>query len=119
MAALRAWKRRQAEELLALGVRNPEGWVWTSEDGTRVHEHTTIDAFKRDAGRVGLAFLVDVLAPRLVALHAELGEFFRKEDYRYRQEPRGAEQTAWRRTIAQLVGPPELALPGTGLRDGR
>lgn len=64
------------------------------------------------------AFLLDVLPPRLVALHAELGEFFRKEDYRYRHEPRGAEQTAWQRAIAQLVGPPELALPGTGLRDG-
>jgi hypothetical protein len=61
--------------------------------------------------------VADVLALRLETLHAELGEFFRKADYRYRHEPRGAEQTAWLRAIAQLVGPPELALPGTGLDD--
>jgi hypothetical protein len=59
--------------------------------------------------------LADHLAPLLVTLHAELAEFFRKAEYRYKQEPRGAEQTAWRRAISRLVGGPELALPGCGI----
>jgi hypothetical protein len=57
-------------------------------------------------------FLGDVLVQQLTALLAELAEFFRRADYRYRQEPRGAEQTAWQRAIARLVGGPALALPG-------
>jgi hypothetical protein len=63
-------------------------------------------------------FLVDQLQQQLVTLLAELSEFFRKADYRYRLEPRGAEQTAWRRAIVKLVGAPELALPGCGIPDG-
>lgn len=54
IAALREWRKQQAEELLRLGVRNPEGCVWTWEDGTRVLEHAVTDAFKRDAKRAGL-----------------------------------------------------------------
>jgi hypothetical protein len=64
-------------------------------------------------------FLVDQLQQQLVTLLSELSEFFRKADYRYRLEPRGAEQTAWRRAIVKLVGAPELALPGCGIPDGR
>lgn len=55
-------------------------------------------------------FLADLLTTQLESLHAELAEFFRKGDYRFQHEPRGAEQTAWRRAIARLVGAPELAL---------
>jgi hypothetical protein len=60
-----------------------------------------------------------VLVQQLTTLLAELAEFFRKAEYRYRQEPRGAEQTAWQRGIARLVGGPELALPGCGIPDDR
>lgn len=54
MGALAVWKRQQAEELLRLGVRNPEGWVWTSEDGTLVTYSPLRNAFRRDAERAGL-----------------------------------------------------------------
>jgi len=37
-------------------------------------------------------------------LHAELAEFFRKADYRFRDEPRGSEQTAWLRAADTLTG---------------
>ena len=37
-------------------------------------------------------------------LHAELAEFFRKADYRFRDEPRGSEQTAWLRAADTLAG---------------
>jgi hypothetical protein len=37
-------------------------------------------------------------------LHDELAEFFRKADYRFRDEPRGSEQTAWLRAADTLAG---------------
>jgi hypothetical protein len=40
-------------------------------------------------------------------------------EYRHRREPRGAEQTAWSRAIAKLVGAPGQALPGCGIPDAR
>ncbi len=46
------------------------------------------------------------LAERLVLLK----EYFRKEDYRFRNEPRGREQTAYLEVLAFLAGPP----PETG-----
>jgi hypothetical protein len=40
----------------------------------------------------------------LRCLHAELGEFFRKSDYRFQHEPLGSEQTAWLRAADILMG---------------
>jgi len=37
-------------------------------------------------------------------LHDELAEFFRKADYRFHDEPRGSEQTAWMRAADILAG---------------
>lgn len=37
-------------------------------------------------------------------LVAELDEYMRKHDYRFADEPRGAEQTSWRRAVAFLAG---------------
>jgi hypothetical protein len=37
-------------------------------------------------------------------LHGELAEFFRKADYRYRDEPRGSEQSAWLPAADTLAG---------------
>lgn len=54
MEALRAWKRQQATELLALGIRNAEGWVWTTEAGERLSYRALLAAFRRDAARAGL-----------------------------------------------------------------
>jgi hypothetical protein len=39
-------------------------------------------------------------------LHAELGEFIRKTDHRFRNEPYGAERDAWRRALEAISGPP-------------
>jgi hypothetical protein len=40
----------------------------------------------------------------LRCLHAELGEFFRKSDYRFQHEPLGSELTAWLRAADILMG---------------
>ena len=42
---------------------------------------------------------------KLDALHAELEEFVRKNDYRYRGESWGAERDAWRRAVLRLRKP--------------
>jgi hypothetical protein len=39
-------------------------------------------------------------------LHAELSEFIRKKDYRFRDEPFGDEKDAWRRALESIAGPP-------------
>jgi hypothetical protein len=49
---------------------------------------------------------------KLAALQAELREFSRKLDYRFANEPKGAEQTAWRRVIEKFVGKRETVAAG-------
>lgn len=39
-------------------------------------------------------------------LHAELGEFIRKQDYRFKDEPYGAEKDSWRRALEAVSGAP-------------
>jgi len=43
---------------------------------------------------------------RLANLLAEIAEYFRKVDYRYAHEPKGEEQGAWLRGIANAAGLP-------------
>jgi Family of unknown function (DUF6062) len=45
---------------------------------------------------------------KLAALQAELQEFNRKRDYRFANEPKGCEQTAWRRVIEKFTGKREV-----------
>jgi len=45
---------------------------------------------------------------KLKELLIELKEYFRKEDYRYKDEPKGNEQTAWLRAIELYCGFPYL-----------
>jgi len=55
--------------------------------------------------------ILDAEGELLRGLHAELGEFFRKSDYRFQHEPRGSEQSAWLRAADILMG---SCLPDTG-----
>lgn len=67
-----------------------------------------------------LRLLAEKRCDQLAVLRAELGEFFRKSDYRFAQEPKGAEQTAWLRVFALLGGPPARgAAPAQQLWDGQ
>ncbi len=40
----------------------------------------------------------------MAALHEEMSEFIRKQDYRFRDEPIGAEGTAWIRAVEMVAG---------------
>ncbi len=50
--------------------------------------------------------LVDAQQAIWRQLHAELGEFIRKKDYRFRDEAFGSEKDAWRRALEAISGPP-------------
>lgn len=50
----------------------------------------------------GLLLVLEVLQKQLESTKHDLDEFFRKADYRYAHEPRGAEQHAWRRALVQF-----------------
>jgi hypothetical protein len=54
------------------------------------------------------AFLLESEAAKLSGLSQELAEVIRKHDYRFREEPWGAERDAWIRATSKLAGePPE------------
>lgn len=50
------------------------------------------------------AFVIDHMRQRLDTLRSALALYFHKCDYRYAHEPKGAEQTAWLRTVECLIG---------------
>jgi hypothetical protein len=47
-------------------------------------------------------------------LHRDLGEFIRKNDQRFRDEPFGEERDAWRRALEAISGPPPRSESGRG-----
>lgn len=52
--------------------------------------------------------LLEITLPRLEHLRWELEEFGRKRDYRYAEEERGEEGTAWLRAVEFFVGKPQV-----------
>lgn len=61
-------------------------------------------ALAQAKGREAHQMLLKISQAQLEALRAELGEFIRKNDYRFSNEPTGSEGDAWRRVIAKAVG---------------
>jgi len=57
---------------------------------------------RMDAGRG--QFLLDQQAEKWTKLSAELGEYIRKNDYRFREEGFGDERDAWQRVLASVSG---------------
>jgi hypothetical protein len=62
-------------------------------------------------GHPNLPMLLGCQLEKLRMLCAELREHIRLLDYRFTAEPRGGEQTAWRRAIELFVGKPEVFGP--------
>jgi len=58
-----------------------------------------------------LPVLLDLELQKLSSLRGELNEYLRKLDYRCLAEPRGDEQTAWRRVIELFAGKPQVFGP--------
>jgi hypothetical protein len=51
-----------------------------------------------------LPVLIEAERRKCEALHAELGEYLRKLDYQYSNEPSGAERDSWHRVVELCVG---------------
>jgi Family of unknown function (DUF6062) len=66
---------------------------------TRAVEHA-LETELDDVAR----FLLDDWRERLHAVRAQLAEFDRKRDYRFADEPKGAEQDSWTEVIRRYVG---------------
>jgi len=51
-----------------------------------------------------VVLLAETQSAKLNALARDFAEYFHKVDYRFANEPKGSEQTAWQSAIARLVG---------------
>lgn len=54
LAVLDGWRTYQAAEFAAVGVDNPERWVFTDGDGNVVHPHAVYEAFRRIVQNAGV-----------------------------------------------------------------
>lgn len=61
-------------------------------------------ALEQAGGREHIQALASSTITQFDALEEELSELIRKSDYRFRDEPRGPESTAWRRAALLLAG---------------
>lgn len=61
-------------------------------------------ALAQAADAPAIEALVKRQVQAMAALDAELAEFIRKHDYRFRQEAMGAERDSWKRAIDMVVG---------------
>lgn len=81
-------------------ARNPAVWeLLQTGPGFCVRHVERIASAARPADAVKL---LEIERARLDSLFGELEEFVRKNDYRFRGEPWGAERDAWRRALLRL-----------------
>jgi hypothetical protein len=89
---------------LADGLRSaPDLWREIEESAGLCAKHT--ESVAAAASPSDAARLLAIEGARLDLLFAELEEFVRKNDYRFRGEPWGLERDAWRRALLRLRRP--------------
>lgn len=54
LSVLAGWRAHQAGEFAAVGIDNPERWVFTDGDGNPVHPHAVYEAFRRIVANAGV-----------------------------------------------------------------
>ena len=54
LEVLAGWRAHQAGEFAAVGIENPEQWVFTDGDGQPVHPHVVYEAFRRIVANAGV-----------------------------------------------------------------
>jgi hypothetical protein len=102
-------EKQLAETLLAhLDEPGALAKVYRESDGLCLEHFRLTLTFARKASTARTL----VAAQRSIweRLHAELAEFIRKKDFRFKDELFGSEKDAWRRTLEAISGPP----PRTG-----
>jgi hypothetical protein len=88
---------------LAAGLESAEVWAALETGDGLCVAHT--ERVLAQAKPALAARLRQQEAARLAALQAELQELIRKNDYRFRGEPWGAESDAWRRALRKITRP--------------
>jgi hypothetical protein len=82
-------------------------------DGPGLCRAHFVAAASRVAENASLQFLAEVQARSWAALSRDLKEYLRKHDYRFRHEPKTAEEeTSWIRAVATISGTPFGATAG-------
>lgn len=94
---------RRYTEALAAGLLDRETWHALEHGGALCIAHVE-SVMERAAPEAALR-LRNMEMERLTALQAELEEIIRKNDYRFRDEPWGAEKHAWLRALEKLARP--------------
>jgi hypothetical protein len=61
-------------------------------------------AIDQNTDETNLSILLTSSREKLAALNAELSEFIRKNDYRFRDEGFGSEGNSWRKALSALIG---------------
>lgn len=77
--------------------------MYAASDGMCVH-HIRLTLSTTDCSNVHLALLDDVRR-RFRPLQADIALYFHRCDYRFANEPKGDEQTAWLRAVERFTGP--------------
>ena len=54
LAVLEGWRAFQAAEFAAVGIENPELWVFTDGDGDPIHPHAIYESFRRIVHNAGI-----------------------------------------------------------------
>ncbi|MCW3100615.1 MAG: hypothetical protein JWL77_6233 [Chthonomonadaceae bacterium] len=90
-------------QALAAGLERPEVWVSVEAEERLCLDHVVgiLSAAKPAAAKR----FQELEAGRLARLQAELEEFIRKNDYRFRGEAWGTERDAWQRALLKLSRP--------------
>ena len=103
-----ALEERVALRRLFLALADSEAWAdYERSDGLCLtHLRWALNDSPADplAHAVAVALITDTRR-RLGALAEEFARFFHTMDYRFHDEPRGSEQTAWLRGVERFTGP--------------
>lgn len=94
---------RMAVLVLAASLKNPE-FLAALQDSQGLCLPHLRQALEHVQDLSALNALLSLSRENIERLHAELTELIRKNDYRFRDEPIGAEGDAWRRVVSLVVG---------------
>ena len=102
VAHLEAQTRFVQALVAGLEAEGSKAEVWNAVDANAGICVPHIQLLMEESSPAMAKRLRDRETERLTALQAELGEIVRKNDYRFRGEPWGAEKDAWRRALDKL-----------------
>ncbi|MCL5068926.1 MAG: DUF6062 family protein [Thaumarchaeota archaeon] len=96
--------KRRTEDLLSVLTDTETSRKFEKSDGLCIKHFFTAFDFAEVDHIIGLQEITKLQIAKLRELKTDLAEYFRKGDYRFANEPKGKEQTAWARAMNRFVG---------------